>query len=608
MTRPTTSRRAGRLRRRTGQVLRGSTHRRMQIGFVLIAMVLSVFAARLVQLQGVDPRSYAQMAAAEGQVRVTLPATRGEILDRNGEPMADTVDGRMVVADPKVTAAVAPELATILSDRLGVDYFETLRRLRIEGSRFQYVARQVPASKAEKVVADIQEQFKDEKGRPFAGLMTERDPLRVYPSKTVAANLIGFLGTPKNDGSAQALAGLEDSFNTYLSGKDGEARYEVGAGNQIPLGDNTVTPAIDGKSLTLTIDRDLQYYTQRVLQQTVEKAGGKSGMALIMDRRTGELLALADYPTYDAADPYRYDKSLYKSSALTDVYEPGSVEKVLTISSLVDAGLAFKEQRFKVPGRLHRQDRPIGDYWDHGTLKLTLAGILAKSSNVGTVLAADQFKKGQLRSYLTAFGLGARTGLGLGGETRGIVPQGAAWTSQVGDRIAFGQSLSVNAVQMIAAVNTIANGGVRVDPSLVKGSARTDGGTEVGTDVATSRRVISKQAAQETMLMMERVVDPDAGVAPKAAVPGYRVAGKTGTAQRVGENGGYDGSLTVSFAGFAPADDPRFTIYVVVHSPRAGSGGGSVAGPAFAKLMSHALRRYGVAPTGTEPNQTPVEW
>ncbi len=580
----------------------------MQVGFLLIAIVLSVFAGRLVQLQGLDPDSYAQMAAAEGSERVVLPATRGEILDRNGEPLAETVDGRMIIADPAVTAKVAPELATVLARRLGIDYFETLERLRVEGSRFQYVARQVPASKAEKVVADIREQFEDEDGRPFAGLTTERDPLRIYPNDDVAANLLGFLGTPKDDGSAQALAGLETSFNKYLSGTDGEATYEVGAGNQIPLGDNTVTPAVDGRNLQLTIDRDLQFYTQRILQQTVIRAAGKSGIAVIMDSRTGQLLALADYPTYDASDPYRYDDSLYKSSALTDVYEPGSVEKVLTVSSLVDAGLAFKEQKFRVPGQLNRQDRPIGDYWDHGMLRLTLAGIVAKSSNVGTVLAADEFRKGQLRRYLTAFGLGQRTDVGLGGETKGILPQGAAWTSQVGDRIAFGQSLSVNAVQMAAAVNTIANGGVRIAPSLVQGEATTDKGGKVGSDVAATTRVISADAARETMLMMERVLDPEEGVAPGAAVPGYRVAGKTGTAQRVGENGGYDGSTTVSFAGFAPADDPRFTIYVVVHSPRQGSGGGSVAGPAFSKLMSHTLRRYGVPPTGGKPNQTPVEW
>lgn len=584
----------------------------MNVGFVLIAMVLSVFAARLVQLQAVDPHSYAQMAADEGSRTVILPAARGEILDRNGEALAETVDGRMIVADPAVTKRVAPQLATFLSQQLGLDYIETLEKLRVtgKGGRFQYIARQVPASKAEKVVADAAERFRDDKGRPFAGLATERDPLRVYPNADIAANVLGFLGTPEADGATKPLAGLEAAFNRYLSGKDGEARYEVGAGGaQIPLGDSTLTPAVDGRDLHTTIDRDLQFYTQRVLQQTVDRSGGQSGIAVIMDSRTGDLLALADYPTYDASRPREYDESLYKSSALTDVYEPGSVEKVLTLSSLIDAGLSSPSQRFRVPGKLMRQDRPIGDYWEHGTLRLTLAGILAKSSNIGTVLAADQFHRGQLRSYLTRFGLGARTDLGLGGETRGLLPDGAAWTSQVGDRIAFGQSLSVNAVQMAAAVNTIANGGVRVDPSIIEGEATTDRGAAVGSATATARRVVSADAARETMLMMERVVDPDAGVAPKAAVPGYRVAGKTGTAQRVGaECGCYDGSTSVSFAGFAPADKPRFTVYVVVHSPRAGSGGGSVAGPAFSRLMSYTLRRYGVPPTGQAPNRIPVEW
>lgn len=584
----------------------------MQIGFLVIAIVLSVFAARLVQLQGVDPKSYAQMAAAEGSVTVTLPATRGEILDRNGEPLAESVDGRMVIADPAVTAKVAPKLATYLTQHLGVDYFGTLDRLRVPGSRYQYIARQVPAAKAEKVVSDVKELFKDDKGRPFAGLFTQRDPLRVYPNGDVAANLLGFLaenGKPGDKAAVIGRAGLEDAFDRYLSGKDGKARYEVGAGNQIPLGDSTVTPAVNGKDLRTTIDRDLQYVAQRVLQQTVRRSAGKSGMALIMDSRTGQLLALADYPTYDASRPYDFPKELYKSSALTDVYEPGSVEKVLTLSSLIDTGKGFPKQRFRVPGKLHRQDRPIGDYWEHGMLRLTLAGVLAKSSNVGTVLAADQFAPGQLRGYLMKFGLGHRTGIGLGGETNGIVPAGAAWTPQVDDRIAFGQSLSVNAVQMIAAVNTIANGGVRIDPSIVQGTALTDGGGTVGSGAATTRRVISKHAAHQTMLMMERVIDPEAGVAPRAAVPGYRVAGKTGTAQRVDDKCGcYDGSTSVSFAGFAPADNPRFTVYVVVHSPRAGSGGGSVAGPAFSRLMSYTLRRYGVPPTGARPNHLPVEW
>lgn len=581
--------------------LRASPQLRLKVGFVFIAMVLSLFAARLVQLQGVDPDQYAEMAAAEGSVDVVLPATRGEILDRNGEPLAESIDGRMIVADPTLTSEDAPELATFLAKRLDLDYVRVLERLRVEDSRFQYIARQVPARLATDVVADAEEEG-------FVGLFMQRDPVRIYPYGDVAANLVGFLGTPRRDGSARSLAGLEDAFDDYLSGVDGEARYEMGAGAQIPLGDNAVIPAVDGSDLNLTIDSALQFFTQRVLQQTVEASNGESGIAIIMDSRTGDVLALADYPTYDASEPQEWPKSRYRSSALTDVYEPGSTEKVLTLSAVMDAGLGRPRQQYVVPPVLNRQDRPIHDHWVHGTEHLTLTGILAKSSNIGTVLAADEFAPDELRSYLTAFGFGERTGIGLSGETKGILPEGAEWTDQVDDRIAFGQSLSVNAMQMIAAVNTIANDGVRIDPSLVDGSATLDDGTEVGTDQAEERRVISTKAARQTALMMERVLDPVDGVAPTAAVPGYRIAGKTGTAQRVVESCAcYDGSHTASFIGFGPTDDPRFTVYVVVHDSKTG-GGSAVAGPAFAKLMSHALRRYGVPPTGTRASQLPVEW
>ena len=294
---------------------------------------------------------------------------------------------------------------------------------------------------------------------------------------------------------------------------------------------------------------------------------------------------------------------------MSDVYEPGSVEKVLTMSSLIDAGKVTPRTKLRVPGRLYRQDRAIKDWFPHDTINLTLAGVLAKSSNIGTVLAADKFSPQTLSRYLRAFGLGSRTDIGVRGETPGILPAGPLLTSQTKDRMAFGQSLSVNAVQMAAAINTVANGGVRVDPSIIAGTAVTDDGVTVGTDTATTRQVISPEAAKQTMKMMEKVIDPEDGVAPGAAVPGYRVAGKTGTAQRVGKDCGcYDGSFTVSFAGFAPADDPRFTVYVVVQNPRNGGGGGSVGGPAFAKIMSYALRRYAVPPTGTKPSDLPVEW
>ncbi len=375
-------------------------------------------------------------------------------------------------------------------------------------------------------------------------------------------------------------------------------------------------PAVDGQDLRTTIDRDLQWYAQRVLRQAVEDARGESGIAIVMDTRTGEVLAMADDPTFDASQPALSPVRDRRARSLNLSYEPGSVEKVLTLSALIDEGKVNARTKMLVPGELQRQDRVIHDHWEHGLIKLTLAGVLAKSSNVGTVLASDGFGPGELRAYLAKFGLGQPTNVGLGAESRGILPDPSIWNDQVEDRITFGQSLSVNAMQMAAAVNTIANKGVRVDPTLIQGEATRDDGMEIGTDVSTTHRVVSADAARQMTLMMERVVDAEDGVAPKANVPGYRVAGKTGTAQRVVsctvngvKQGCYDGSNTVSFAGFAPAEDPRFTVYVVIQDPKvSGAGGGATAGPVFSKLMGFALQRYGVVPSHRKQTVLPVEW
>ena len=586
---------AGRGRGRKSR--RGKAALRLRTGFVLIALVMSFFGARLVQLQGIEPEKYATLAASTGgTVTVDLPATRGSIIDRNGRPLADSVDGRMVVADPLMTRSTAPQLARFLARRLHIDYFATLQALSEKHSRFAYVARRVPASLALHVVNQATD-------AGYQGLATRNDPLRSYPDHDVAANLVGFMGT---DGP---LAGLELTFNHQLAGRDGSETYEVGAGNRIPLGHSTVSPAHNGVDLHTTIDEDLQWYTQRVLRQTVLGARADSGFAIVLDRRTGETLSLADYPTYDATNPAASPPQDRNSLAMTSPYEPGSVEKVLTLSSLIDAGKVTDHTRVVVPPQLPSGDRIIHDWFPHATLHLTLAGIIAQSSNIGTAKSARLFGHGQLRHYLTGFGLGQRTGVGVNGETAGLLPGSAQWNGMLQDRIAFGQSVSVNGLQMAAAVNTIANGGVHVDPSLIQGRATTNTGQVVGTDEATSHRVVSKNAAHQMTLMMERVVDPNAGVAPRAQVPGYVVAGKTGTAQRVGPVCGcYNGQFTVSFAGFAPADNPRFTIYVVVQNPRNGGGGGSVAGPAFSKIMSFALRRYGVPPTGAQPSHIPTTW
>lgn len=578
---------------------RGAPLLRLRAGFVVIAMVLSFFGARLVQLQGIDPKAYAPMAAAEGAVKVPLLAERGDILDRNGVPLADSVKGQMVVADPALTAGDGPEIARLLSDRLSIDYFRTLAALRgrDEGSRFEYVARRVPSTLATDTILAL-----DEAG--FEGVSLRDDPIRAYPNGDVAANLIGYMGTD------EPLGGFERTFDTQLAGTDGVATWQSNSrkGVRIPLRESSLTAARNGTPLRTTIDGDLQWFTQKVLASAVTQYRAESGAAIVLDSRTGEILALADVPTFDANRPTEADKEDLGSRALSDIYEPGSVEKVLTAASLIDAGKAFPRQRFKVPGILSRQDRPIGDWFDHGNIRLTLAGIIAKSSNIGTVLAADAFTPTQLVSYLKSFGLGSTTNIGVRGETPGILTPGEQMTSQTKDRVAFGQSLSVNVVQMAAAINTVANGGVRVSPSIISGSAVTDDGVTVGTDVATRTRVVSRAAARGTAKMMEKVVDPEDGVAPLAQVPGYLVAGKTGTAQRVDPDCGCYNGTSVSFGGFAPADDSRFTVYVVIHAPRVDGGGGSITGPVFSRIMGYVLGRYGVAPSDGKPSRLPVEW
>ena len=578
----------------------GTSLARLRIGFLLISMVVSVFAVRLFQLQGVDAQAYVAKARAEGVVTVSLPAARGAITDRNGVALADSVDGLMLVADPTLTVEHASEIATIIARRLDVDYFDVLSRLRKPYTRFQYVARRVPATQAREVVAEI-----DAHG--YTGIDMRRDPVRSYPADDVAANLVGFLNE-----EGQAAEGAELGFDRLLAGRDGTATYEVGGGNRIPLGDNSTVPARAGKDLTLTIDRDVQFYAQRVLRQAVQQARGESGSAVVMDSRTGELLALADFPTYDANQPSLSGSADLGSRAVREHYEPGSVEKVLTMASLLDAGRVTPTTKVAIPPALRVQDRMIHDWWDHSAdrpLRLNLTGVLARSSNIGTVLAADKLTDQELYDYLWRFGLGRRTGIGVSGEASGLLNDWRSWAPIDHATIAFGQGVSVNAVQMAAAVNTIANDGVRVDPSLVKGEATTTGGTVVGSATSTEHRVVSRRAARQTARMMEAVTDPETGTAPVAAVPGYRTAGKTGTAQRVGsECGCYDGTFTTSFAGFAPADDPRFTVYAVVQAPRNGGGGGSIGGPVFRDLMSYTLQKYAVPPTGTTARTPRITW
>ncbi|WP_243640538.1 peptidoglycan D,D-transpeptidase FtsI family protein [Nocardioides jejuensis] len=572
---------------------------RLRFGFLLIAIVLSFYGARLVQLQAVDPANYAGKAHLEGEEKVVLPASRGEIEDRNGVALAASMDGLMVIADPYLTSPKAPALAKLLADRLGIDYFTTLAKLRKttgDGSRYQILAHRIPATKVRDALAYAKDQG-------FVGLSTERDPIRAYPLKDVGANIVGFIG---QDDKVGPLAGMERTFSQQLAGTDGMARYQAVKGKQIPLADASITEPRDGKPLRLTIDSDAQAFTQWTLAQAVRNWKAASGVAIVMDSHTGELLAYADYPTFDANDPQATSKDYYGSKGVQEPYEPGSVEKVLTLSSVMDSGHATPETRLTLPDVLVRDNWPIHDHGRQGTVKLTLAGVLSRSSNIGTTLSAETMDSADIRDYLTKFGLGQSTNVGLRGESPGIVPA-APWTDITRATIAYGQGITVTPLQMIAAVNTIANGGVRVSPSLIEGSATTNTGAKVGTSEATATRVVSADTASKMARMMETVLDPEEGTAPLARIPGYRVAGKTGTAQ-VNENGRYLDNLNEnSFVGFAPADNPRFTVYVVLRHVNGGAGG-LTAGPAFKRIMSYMLRKYGIPPTDTTATPYETTW
>jgi len=588
----------------TGRTRRGlraqrRAHRmqvRIRVVFLLTAFVLSMFAARLVQLQGVDASAYASMADDERTRTVALHAERGVIRDREGEALATSVDGVALTADPTMTAADAPKIAAVLSDVVGLDYFSTVEALRTPDTRFVWLQRQVPAWRAERATAALGR-------RDLVGVFTLRDPLRTYPAGDVAGNVLGFL-----DVDGTGVAGLEAVAERTLRGTDGSETYMTSAsGAQIPLTPSTVDEPEPGTGLELTLDRDLQWYAQRRLQQAVRDTGAASGTLVVTHVRSGQVLSLAEWPTVDPDRPQAVPAADRGSRAVQNVYEPGSVQKLMTFAALLDQGRVTPRTRLRVPGSLTFDGHTVGDWFDHGDIRLTATGVLSQSSNLGTITAAEGFRAAELEGYLRGFGLGSETGIGLPGESRGILAPAREWSDITRATICFGQGLSVTAVQMAAAVNAVANDGVYVAPSLVQGTVGADG-RMVAAEPPERHRVVSVRAAEQLQHMMEAVTAPD-GTAPAAAVRGYRVAGKTGTAQRVTDTGGYDPSATVvSFAGFAPADDPRFSVYIVLDDPAAGVGGGSGAGPAFHDVMTYALQRYAVPPTGERSPPLPTEW
>ncbi|WUJ68835.1 penicillin-binding protein 2 [Kribbella soli] len=585
---------------------------RLRVTFGVMAFVLSLFAGRLVLLQGVDPDSYAQAATRENTKPFILHATRGAITDRNGVELAVSEDAVAITADPTQTKPVAQQLASIIAPKVTTTTYAKLVAAMTGKGRFAYLAHQVPPTTWSAIQAEIKTAnatiTQQNKGKPqdqaaplLAGLYTEDDPIRSHPNGSVAATVVGVTGA---DG--KGLSGLEYGLNDKLSGHDGKAMYEVDTkGNKIPNANHTVEEPKPGVGVQLTLDRDLQYFAEKRIEEAVKQYKASSGTVIVEDVKSGELLAMANYPTFDPNKPYK--SSDLNNPALERTYEPGSVQKVATMAALADAGLIDLNTKLRVPGSIEVQRRKIKDHWDHGPLNLTIAGVVAKSSNVGTIMAAQQMRIPQFVKYLHDFGFGQPTGLNFPGESNGKLMDGDEWPEITRSNVAFGQGLSVNAVQMTAAVNTVANGGVYVPPKLVRNYVDANG-TVVPNQTAAPHRVVSEKAAKEVATMMEAVTAKK-GTAPQAAIDGYLVAGKTGTAQEVDSACSCYRKWATSFAGFAPADNPRFVTYVVLHDPSDGvRGGGLQGGPVFRDVMSYALQKYVVPPTGAKQPNVPITW
>ncbi|MER6816489.1 penicillin-binding transpeptidase domain-containing protein [Spirillospora sp. NPDC000708] len=559
--------------------------KRLNAGLLVVAFVLSLFAGRLVQLQTIESGKYSEQAMDQRLRKLKLPAVRGAITDAQGNPLAMTVEARAITADPYV---IKPEkrqaIVNALAPTLGLDPDAVLKAISKKGTQFVYLAHGVTPDQARLITS-----------WNFQGIGTLPEYRRDYPNGSLGASVIGFV-----NGAGQGAAGLESTQNAVLSGKDGWQRVEISLeGQHIPMGEDQKQPPVPGRGIRLTLQQDLQFKAQEAIEKQVKATGARSGTAIVMDPRTGRLLAMASAPGYDPNHVTKSDRDVWGSPVVQDAYEPGSTGKVVTAAAVMEHGGVTPQTPFSVPDRIRKYNVVFHDSEPHGVEDLTFAGVLAKSSNVGTILASQTISEERLYQTLRDFGFGQKTGLPLPGETAGLLNPPSKWSGTDRYPIAFGQTVSVNAVQMASVYATIANGGVRVAPNLIAGTV---GANDKFTPAPApeQKRVISEGTARQISDMLEGVITPE-GTAPKAQIKGYRVAGKTGTAQRFDAGCGCYKGYTASFAGFAPADDPRLVVQVVLQDPKRGSHyGGDVAAPVFRDVMSFALQSEKIPPTGSK--------
>ncbi|WP_443064597.1 peptidoglycan D,D-transpeptidase FtsI family protein [Streptomyces sp. NBC_00582] len=600
----------------------GSPRPRLRMVGLALTLVMAAFVVRLLQVQAVDASTYAAKADRNRYVGQVLAAERGEITDRSGIALASSEDAYDITADPtmfnreNLKIDDGPEqAAALLAPILGQEQSTLVRKLRPADTTSQYAllaVRQTPA--VWKQIKDLRSALVAKASSDattvnvLAGLFAVPSSKRVYPNGDLAASVLGWVNAEGKGGG-----GIEQELNGTLAGKDGKIRYAQSGGRLVPTaGGATETPAVPGSDVELTIDRDIQWAAQNAITEQVAASKADRGYVVVQDTRTGEILAMANSPGFDPNDLTTANPDALGNAALQDAYEPGSTAKIMSMAAVLEENVATPLTHVVVPNRLHRGDRLFKDDIDHETWNLTLNGVLAKSSNIGTILATGQLGKTQaesnrvLYSYLRKFGLGSYSGLDFPGETKGILAPPDDWSTSQQYTIPFGQGVSLNALQAASVYSTIANGGVRIEPTLVRGTQGPDG-RFTPASAPKKNRVVSEKTAKSLAQMLESVVDDQEGTGTKARIPGYRVAGKTGTANRVDPATGKYKGYTSSFAGFAPADKPRITVYCAIQNATQGSYfGGQICGPVFKQVMEFALKTLQIPPTGAKAAKLPV--
>jgi cell division protein FtsI (penicillin-binding protein 3) len=572
------------------QPARGDPTRRLGITLLAIIFVLSLFAGRLVQLQGMESASYRKLALQERDRTIVLPAMRGSITGANGQVLAMTIAKYQVTADPpQIPLAKRQQVADALAGPLGMTPDAILAKLQHPTSpQYVVLAKGVPAPASSQITA-----------LKLPGIYQTASYARSYPQGSIAANIIGFTGTDSN-GILAGGAGLELQHNALLAGRTGSEQVQIGTdGQPIPLAGSRDKPVVNGSSLRLTIVPALQYAAEQACARQVKKTKADNCTVVIIQPKTGAVLAMAQYPTYNPSHVTNVDQTT--NLAVQAQFQPGSTAKVITASAALERGGQTPMSTYKIPYQIREGGQFIHDAeWAPGE-HYTIAGIIAHSSNVGMSQVAKHISEQTQYDYLRAFGLGQPTGVGLPNESDGDLPPVSQWWGDTRYTLSFGQGVAVTAMQMAEVYATIANGGVRVQPTLIEGTTNS-AGTYTPAAPSPSHRVIQATTAKELLQIMQQVPGIDAeGAQPWGVIPGYAVAAKTGTSQE--SNGRC--ALCIygsSWIGIAPGDKPQLVVAVNVQNPRKGGHFGAVvAGPVFYQVMKDALAMLQIPPDGARP-------